>query len=544
MKKILLILVTFCFYGFSFGQTEDAWVYFVDKPNAQNYLDNPLTMLTQRSLDRREVQGIALDLKDVPLESTYVLEIATATGIEVKARSKWMNALHIQGSQANINALLALSCVDSIEFANRNLNVSSKQIQKRASKFVEEYEEVAVALDYGDTENQVTMLNVDYLHDLGFKGEGISIAVIDAGFEGADTFSAFVNLHDSSSVNGEVLGGYNFVNRSSDFYADTGSQHGMSVLSTIAGYIENQFVGIAPNADFYLYVTEDAANETPLEESLWVEAAERADSLGVDIINTSLGYTEFDDSSYNYTYADMDGQTAFASRAATIGASRGMILVIAAGNEGSSTWHYISVPAEAVDVVAVGAVDQLENSASFSSYGPTVDNRVKPEVLAQGKNTYVINGSGNIATSNGTSFAAPITAGALACLWQANPDKTAIEIRQKIQESGDQYSSPTAQRGYGIPDFQIADQTLVVEKHFLEEVVVYPNPIQDFLYFNFPKPLSSFRVKVTDIMGRIILDKEVNISSSKLDLTVLEKGIYLLEMMKDSSRKTVKIIKS
>ena len=273
------------------------------------------------------------------------------------------------------------------------------------------------------------------------------IAVIDAGFPGVNTLSAFSRIR----TNNKILGGYDFVNRNINFY--TGDSHGTSVLSTIAGFVADQFVGTAPDASFYLFITEDNTKETPLEESLWVEAAERADSLGVDIINTSLGYYTFDNPKHDYTYADMNGNKTFISRGAEIGFSRGMILVNAAGNEGAVAWKYIIAPADAKSVLAVGAVNASKVIASFSSFGPTADDRVKPDVLAHGQDVFVINAAGNIATSNGTSFASPVMAGVVACFWQKNPTKTNKEIIQIIKESAHLYNNPSPQYGYGIPKF-------------------------------------------------------------------------------------------
>ena len=323
---------------------EDAWVYLKNKPNAATFIATPLTMLSQRALDRRTKQDIAIDSKDVPLDATYYLQIKNATGITVLAKSKWMNAIHVQGTQTAINNLkTTFSFVDTIEFANRALNAKGVVLQevtevKKRNKFAE----ISTTFNYGNATNQIEMLKGDFLHQQGFTGTGMHIAVIDAGFPNVNTLAAFKRLRD----NNQILGGYDFVNRSTDFY--TGHNHGAKVLSDIGAYVENEFVGTAPDASFYLFRTEDASKETPLEETLWVEAAERADSLGVDVINTSLGYTTFDNPNYNYSYADMDGKTTFISRGAEIGVSRGMILVNSAGNEGNDPWKYMGAPSDAV----------------------------------------------------------------------------------------------------------------------------------------------------------------------------------------------------
>lgn len=462
MKRKLLTLILFFSLVQVFAQVEDAWVYFKDKPSETTFTNAPLTMLTQRALNRRIRYNISLDYKDIPVEASYVLQIKNAIGITIKARSKWLNALHIQGTQTDINNLLSFNFVEQVEYANKSLNIGGKSIVK--SKMIPKNKnlEFTTEFNYGNAANQIEMLNGQVLHQNNFTGEGMQIAIIDAGFPNVDKFAAFQRIRD----NNQILGGYDFVNRNSNFY--TGYYHGMAVLSTIAGYIDNQFVGTAPDANFYLFISEDSVNETPLEESLWVEAAERADSLGVDVINTSLGYTTFDNPNYDYEYADMDGKTTFISRGAEIAFSRGMIVVNSAGNSGNDAWHYIGAPADAVSVLSIGAVNASGIIAGFSSYGPTADGRIKPDVCAQGASVYVINAAGNVATSNGTSFSSPVLTGVITCFWQAFPSKTNAEITQLVKESAHLFTSPTAHEGYGIPNFKTIYETLTIDINDLD----------------------------------------------------------------------------
>lgn len=429
-------------------QIEIAWVFFKDKPSKATFLGNPTTMLSQRSINRRNRQRIALDEIDVPIEKSYYNQLKNAAGITIKAKSKWLNALHIEGTKTNINKLKLLSFVAKVEFADKSLNVTGRISNAKRSHHPEnKFGTITTDFNYGNTLTQIQMLGGEVLHQQNFTGSGMHIAVIDAGFPGVNTLTAFNRIR----ANNQILGGYDFVNRNTNFY--TGNSHGTSVLSTIAGFVENQFVGTAPDASFYLFITEDNTKETPLEESLWVEAAERADSLGVDVINTSLGYYTFDNPKHDYTYADMNGSKTIISRGAEIGFSRGMILVNAAGNEGADPWKYIIAPADAKSVLAVGAVNASKIIASFSSFGPTADGRIKPDVLAHGQAVYVINAAGNIATSDGTSFASPVMAGVVACFWQKNSTKTNKEIIQIIKESAHLYNNPSPQYGYGIPKF-------------------------------------------------------------------------------------------
>jgi serine protease AprX len=515
MKK-LFPLLAFLISLQLFAQ-EDAWVFLTDKPDSATYLATPLTMLSQRALDRRTRQNIVLDSKDVPVGTAYYSQVKNATGITVLAKSKWLNAIHVQGTPVDINNLKSFSFVAEIEFANNGLNAKGKTTQRSSNtKHKNKFTEVSANFNYGDAENQITMLKGDYLHQEGFTGTGMHIAVIDAGFPNVNTLAAFKRLRD----NNQILGGYDFVNRSTSFYG--GHNHGTNVLSDIGGYIDGQFVGTAPDASFYLFRTEDAANEVPLEESLWVEAAEKADSLGVDVINTSLGYTTFDNASYNYSYADMDGNTAFISRGAEIGASRGMILVNAAGNSGNDGWKYMGAPADAAAVFTVGAVNASKNIASFSSFGPTADNRIKPDVLAQGQSVYVISHtSGNPITSNGTSFSSPVMTGVVACFWQAFPDLTSTQIMQRIRESADRYNNPHEQYGYGIPNFETAlTAVLSIDKeNFMNSTTIYPNPINNsFSIQTNTNDLSGLSIQIYNVLGKKVYG-ERNLKSKTIPVS-------------------------
>ncbi|MHB1146198.1 MAG: S8 family serine peptidase [Lutibacter sp.] len=540
MKTKLLLTFLFLFsLNNLVAQVEDAWVYFKDKPSQAEFTAAPLKMLSQRALDRRTRHHIALDFKDVPVEASYINQIRNTTGITVKAKSKWLNALHIQGTQTDINKVLSLNFVSKVDYANKSLNTSGKNSKQQ--KVVQKTNKLDFKTDfnYGNATNQIQMLKGNVLHQNNFTGQGMQIAIIDAGFPNVDNFAAFKRLRD----NNQILGGYDFVNRNENFY--TGSYHGMAVLSTISGYIDNQFVGTAPDAKFYLFISEDSVNETPLEESLWVEAAEKADSLGVDVINTSLGYTTFDNPNYNYAYVDMDGKTTFISRGAEIAFSRGMIVVNSAGNEGNVSWHYISAPADAVSVLSIGAVNATGVIANFSSYGPTADNRVKPDVCAQGAGVYVINASGSIATSNGTSFSSPVLTGVIACLWQAFPNKTNAEIIQLVKESAHLYANPSAQEGYGIPNFETVFNLLSIEEtEEILEVVAYPNPAITELKFKFPNQVTEMELVVFDVVGKNLHSEKITKSNPTTNISNLAQGLYFVQLKFDDKVITIKIIKN
>jgi hypothetical protein len=418
MKKIVLFLFLL---GVSFSFSQDhAWVYLADKANVTNYLENPLTMLSQKALDRRTNQGIALGFSDVPVTPSYITAISNASGITYIGASKWLNAIHVIGTQGDINALLAtFSYIERIEFADNALNtegrvVSTTAIKAPVVKFAEE-NNALISYTYGQAQNQIEMFKAHKLHEQDFTGLGMTIAVVDAGFPNVDTNPGFAKI----MTNGQILGGFDFVNNAADFYV--GNSHGSNVLSFISGYYEGTetYVGSAPEANFYLFITEDVSSETPAEETYWVMAAEQADYVGVDIINTSLGYTTFDEARYNYDYTtDLDGNTSFITRGAEIAFSKGMILINSAGNLGSnSAWGgSVGMPADGANVLSVGAVNAAGDYASFSSKGPTSDNRLKPDVCVQGQGAYYINTSGAVTSGNGTSYSSPLLAGGVACL--------------------------------------------------------------------------------------------------------------------------------
>ncbi len=540
MKKIVFsLLLLMSFVGFA---QEDAWVYFTNKPDAATYLANPTTMLTQKSLNRRTAQNIPLDVKDVPIFPSYITQISNATGITVMAKSKWLNALHIRGSIANIQLLSSFAFVSSIEYAdktlNANANVSAKSAKTAHFQKVHKNLETQINFAYGNSNNQIQMLGGHLLHQQNYTGIGKTIAVMDAGFPGVDTAVPFQRLF----TNNLILGGYDFVNQSTNFY--TGGTHGTLVLSTMGGYVENSLVGTAPDAAYYLFITEDVANENPVEESYWVQAAEEADRLGVDIITTSLGYFDYDNPNYSYTYENMDGVTSFASRGADIAFSRGIICVTSAGNSGSTADPHVTVPAEAITTLAVGAVTATGLYASFSSIGPSFDGRVKPDVVAQGVQAVVSNTSGAIGLANGTSFSGPITSGMVACLWQALPTKTNAQIIQIIKQSSSLFTNPTPQLGYGIPNYNNALlSALDVKTTDKSLFTLYPNPVNDFLNINSDVILTDTYIEIFSALGQRVLEIKPDAGLISISVSHLSSGVYFCRIYSGSSQVTQKFIK-
>ncbi|PTX58958.1 putative secreted protein (Por secretion system target) [Kordia periserrulae] len=538
--KNIIIIAALCIFQFATAQTQHAWVYFTDKPNVATALANPTTILTQKAVTRKNNHGVAIDERDVPVNESYIAQVKMQTGITVKAKSKWFNCVHVLGTQTDIDNLLNLSFVSEIFYADRSLNTSSRSSAEANNTRTEEKFETLVMFNYGNSGNQNQMINVHKLHELDYTGEGVTIAVMDSGFPNVNTMTAFQRLRD----NGDLLDGYDFVDRTANIYAYTGNSHGTNVLSDMAGYVDGQFVGTAPDASYYLFRTEDVASETPLEESYWVEAAERADSLGVDVVNTSLGYSRFDESRYDYTTADMDGNTTFITKGANIAVEKGILVVNSAGNEGNDgTWGILTAPADG-NVFTIGAVNASGNYASFSSRGRTPNVPVKPDVVAQGAGVYVITSGGGIATSNGTSFSSPIMAGAMACMVQAFPNKTNLELMQIVRETGSIYSNPTIQLGHGIPDFEAAFQTLSNDTSLAtEKIQIYPNPAKAILTVTLPETIQNTKITIANMLGKTMANYTTNSSFQRVDVSQFSAGMYVLRIEADGEIITKKIIK-
>lgn len=529
---LIIFLATFCFAQ----AQEHARIFFTDKVDVANSIANPETILTPKAVARKQKFSVPIDETDVPVNENYLATLKSQPGITVKAKSKWFNMAHVVGNKFDIQALSSLPFVSKIVFADRTLNPPPKTQQP--NKF-QDKSAALVNFNYGTSANQIQMLNVHLLHQQDFTGEGVTIGVMDGGFPGVGSLAAF----DRMRTAGKLLGGYDFVSRNPDFLAFTGDQHGTNVLSTMAAFVDGQLIGTAPDAFYYLFRTEDVASETPVEESYWVEAAERADSLGVDVLNTSLGYSIFDDSRFNYSTTDMNGQTAFITQGADIAFDKGMIVVNAAGNSGNdSSWRIVTAPADGFKVLAVGAVDASGNVASFSSRGPSADGRIKPDVVAKGKGALVVNISNAVVSIDGTSFSSPIMAGSVASLWQAFPNKSNIEIVNIIKESSSIFSSPNNDLGFGIPDFSVALNALSLADFSPVQIKIFPNPVQRFLTLrvdgNFPKMV----FQIFDLLGRNVKSFVLTESISNIDLTDLTSGIYLGRIQSDFS-KTFKIIK-
>ena len=537
MKKLLLVFVIMLVQQ-GFAQVEDAWVFFADKENVAASLADPILIMTQDAIDRKTLQGTSIDERDVPVNENYITQIKNATGINVYSKSKWMNCVYVKGTQTNIEALLNLSFVIDIEYADKGLNLfPGAPIE---DKFTIENEKNRVVYNYGEAANQIEMLSGDYLHELDFAGEGMMIAVLDAGFPTINTNPGFDKMRNEN----RLLGTYDFEART--IGVDGTSSHGLNTTSDIGGFIQGEFVGTAPLASYYLFVTEYGPTESPVEEAWWVEALERSDSLGVDVINTSLGYQDFDNPNYDHSYQDLDGQTTFSARGANIAFDKGMILVTSAGNDGGG-FTYVGTPGDSPGMLTVGAVDSNGDYASFSSIGPTTDGRIKPDIMAQGSSAAVISTGGYVDYSNGTSFSSPIMAGVVTCLWQSRPQTPNNQIMDIIRESAHLYNNPTDQMGYGIPNFEDAYNALnqlgVEDEFLLSNFALYPNPTTSTINISFPEGISEAEFTLYSILGSNVLSTPISKNANSVNIEALTTGMYIVTISYSNQKINFKIIK-
>lgn len=422
-------------------------VTLTDKKATEHSVRRPEEFLSQKALARRERQGIKVDKTDLPVCRVYLEGIASV-GVKVLMTSKWNNTALVQCEDTTLmNEVSRLPYVKEVHKVATYVRKNQLPTPKRYDRtmFLEKNIPAPDANEpiYGTGQVQIDQLNGVLLHDSGFRGKGMTIAILDAGYLNADIIPAL------QSVN--ILGTRDFVCPESDIYAE--SSHGMQVLSCMAMNTPHSLVGTAPEAAFWLIRSEDSGSEQMVEEDYWAAAIEFADSVGADVVNSSLGYTVFDNPADNVLYWEQDGATRLISRSASMVASKGMVLCCSAGNEGDGTWKRTGCPADAKDVLAVGAIDFKGVNTRFSSLGHTADGRIKPDVMARGGNSAVMRSNGVVGSANGTSFSSPILCGMVACLWQALPHLTSYELMELIRKNGNNASHPDNVYGYGVPDF-------------------------------------------------------------------------------------------
>lgn len=527
------------------------YVQFSDKNNSPFSIDNPSAFLSQRAIERRQKQQIAIIQNDIPVNPQYLTGVA-GTGADLLYATKWLNGVTITTtSQDVLDAVNALPYVVSVRaLTDQPLK---QQIKEKAYFQQESYGPLSLpstksvealdAYDYGSGYTQINQINGIPLHNMGFRGEEMVIAILDGGFIEVPTHQAF----DSLWINNQILGHKDFVHPGGDVFTE--SYHGTAVLSTIGSNVAGQLVGTAPKASFWLLRSEYVLAENLIEEYNWVSAAEFADSVGADVINSSLGYITFDMPEWDHTYEDMDGNTCIVTIGADLASSKGILVVNSAGNSGSDfSYPYIGAPADGVNVFSIGAVDGGGNRASFSSIGPTFDGRIKPDVMAMGQGTAVATSGNSFSNGSGTSFSSPVTAGMSTCLWQANPTFTNLQIKEAIKQSGNYASAPDAYYGYGIPDYVLANSLLTVidqPSSGQENLVqVYPNPVNETIQITIKAGAEALRL--LDINGRLLntFTDEATMSASAMKaINGLKPGVYFIQVMMGAQTQTRKLIK-
>ena len=544
VATLLILMLTVVSFQDITAQVKDKYrITFRDKGNNKYSLEKPDEFLSPRSLERRAKQKIEINETDLPVSGFY-LDSLSKLGIEVINFSKWFNSALVKSDLSSFPDIL-----NNLDFIIAQKKVFSSSVQKSAiQKFNSEIiaVESPVISAYGYAKEQINLSNGQFLHNKGFKGNGMLIAVIDAGFYKANELPAFTPLWDNSSI----LGTRNFVDDKVDIF--NAHPHGMYVLSIIGGNIPGTLVGTAPESSFWLIRSEDTSSEFPIEEDNWVAAAELADSVGADVINSSLGYYEFDDPSMNYTYKDMDGKTTRVTQGAEIASSKGIFISVSAGNEGNKNWHYIIAPSDAPNVLSIGAVDSLDQKASFSSFGPSADGRVKPDVTAMGLANAFQSINGTIARGSGTSFSSPVLAGLATCLWQAFPNISSLELNEAIKKSGRNYHSPNDSIGYGTTDFLFAYYFLKSQStsETGDELTIFPNPFIDYVTIIIPQAIvTTIDIKILNLTGQIIRQKYIQGTGSSIEiirfseLGNLIQGTYIIKINAGNNIYSSKIIK-
>lgn len=558
MKRFFTLAAVLFLAGTLFAQEQKHVVFLTDKDNNPYTLSNPNAFLTQRSIDRRTNYGIALDAKDLPVTPSYVQQIA-ATGAPVVYSLKWFNAVVVNTNDPGV--LAAIAALPFVDHIDQVLSKSPGQTSGASgTNFLDEIPPYTMgspvsasspksvgSLNYGQAYNQTHMISLDALHDLGYTGSGMMIAILDAGFFHVDQISAF----DSLWINNQILGTRDFSVPGNNVFGDDMHTHGMMVLSTIGANLPGEMVGTAPHASFWLLRTEVGEYEALIEEYNWAAGAEFADSVGADVINSSLGYTTFDNPVYDHTYADMDGNTTPVTRAADLATSRGMMVVNSAGNSGGSSWQYIGAPADGDSVLSIGAVDAWGNYASFSSTGPTADGRIKPDVTAQGQDATVIAPWGGVSSGSGTSFSSPIMAGAMACLWQSAHEFSAQELRDAVRSTASQATSPDMLYGYGIPSMIHAMFVLTGINDTRESsssFTLYPVP------FNGSPTLAcdgksngQVTVEIRLVAGQLISTRTIGTTAPSLtvlnEFERLPSGLFFVHIIGESGHQVLKALK-
>jgi serine protease AprX len=519
------------------AQVNRYMVFFKDKVGTSYNINTPKAFLSQRAIDRRKQQGIAVIEQDLPVNSTYVQGVA-ATGASVFFSTRWMNGILIQCDDAVITTVQALSFVDRVELVAPNARLQTNG-RKKNNKDVKAQEAPA------KTQAQLQLIGLDEMQAAGYKGENMLVAIFDGGFPGVNTAAPFQHIVQQNRI--DLVASRDFVGNTDNVFQY--DEHGTEVFSVIAANQEGVFTGGSYAANYQLYVTEDTDSEYRIEEYNWLFAAERADSAGVDIVNSSLGYYDFDDATMNYAKKAMDGKTTVISRAAQWAADRGMVIVCSAGNEGAVAWQIITAPADAKDVLAVANVTSGGTRAGSSSIGPSADGRVKPDVAAMGVSTSIIRPDGSTSIATGTSVSAPLITSLVAGVWERYPKLGNKEVIDIIRKSASQAKNPDNLLGYGIPNFK-AVVNYVEQMPQEETFEVYPNPVNhDSLTIRpfDPNQVATCGLELLSAQGSVVFQGETTFSwlnrAYTISLGTVSSGYYFLRVTWGDKRFIYKLIK-
>ena len=537
-----LILLFFIFFiggtsAFAQNSTYRYLVLFKDKKNSPFSLSKPEAYLSLKSIERRKKMKIALQDQDLPVNPSY-LDQLKSTGATIIFPLKWINGALIQQKPSDLAKTLKLENVKGLYW---NFPADSSANNQIKSNGITGIKLSNAGPDYGSSLTQLSQLGIDVMHSKGFRGENILITLLDNGFLNADQVPYLQAIFAEKRVIGTLTTSPNLKS------VYVGGSHGTNVLSTIAGQSPGKLFGAAYLANFAMVQTEEDDSELIVEEANWLRGAEWADSLGTDVLNSSLGYSQFDNQKQNHTYSEMNGRTTLVSKAAAWAAQKGIICTISAGNEGTNAWKYISAPADADSILAVGAVDRSGLKASFSSFGPSFDKRIKPDVSSMGLGTVVGTTSGTIGTSNGTSFSAPLMAGFVAGMLQANPRNSSWQIIDAIKKSGNQFTKPDNLLGYGVPNFLKAttflNPILGVEPQKNIAIHIYPNPVSIGEKINIDMAEDmQMKLEIFNAQGVMIKTLQIKQTHEEIFLPPLGSGRYYFRFLGADISQTIPVL--
>lgn len=543
LKPVLLYLIIMLPATQLFAATPARyWIKFKDKAGTPYSIQKPSEFLGSQAIERRSKYHIPLDETDLPVTPAYINAVEAVQNVKVVYASKWLNGVVIELDSIEL-AAAALAEISTFDFVVSNVQVRKMRVdfglpttdQPNQAPLTplrpaEQTSTTANVFSYGGSGAQIRQMQLECLHAQGYRGQGMTIAVLDAGFGYVDSNPVFDSLRNRNGIVGMrdfVSGGNN---------AFQGSLHGTMVLSCLAALKPGLIHGTAPLANYWLIRTE-APDENITEEYNWIRGAEFADSVGADILTTSLGYTEFDNSQMNHTYATLNGKTAPMSIAATMAARKGLFVLNAAGNERASSWHYIGVPADADSICTVGAIDSLGVEAAFSSVGPTADGRIKPDFVAIGAGTWVSQINEVCFPGNGTSFATPVLAGAVACFWQANRDLSNMDILRELKFRGDHKHNPNNGVGWGVPKL-----CTDIGNHF----TYYYNKTNQRLDIVFLQNCEGGTLLLADMKGKTLYKQNLKASDRKfsIDVSGFQEDIFVVKLKSNYGTNSKKIYKN